>query len=139
MFFSRTRVAVLSALASVALAGSLAVTAAPASAAAGKIICKDDLCIQTLSVNTTTCYAVVATWANTAKFYGHFEMINEITGEYGNSPQQWWYAGGKNYHFTVEWTPIFTFTAIAWKYANGGYSKVGEVDFGIDPNSLACS
>jgi hypothetical protein len=149
MFFSRHRVALVSALALAALVGSLGLTTVPASASAvpastvpaavGKIICKDDLCIQTQSVNTSTCYAVVAAWANTAKFYGHFEMINEITGGYANSSQQWWYAGGKSTKFTADWTPVFTFRVIAWKDTNGSYSAIGTVNFGIDPNSSACS
>lgn len=113
--------------------------AAAVSADAGSIVCSGDLCIQTISVNTTYCLAVVAAWADTSNFKGHFEMavpsedyVQNSTG--GNKE---WYAGGANYKFTV---PFYGegagYQATAWRYNGSSYTDIGRVNFTINVPSF---
>lgn len=102
----------------------------------GDIVCGGDLCIQTNSVNTTACTAVVAAWANTSTFYGHFEL--SISGGFvANSNTQTWPAGGQNYKFNVHFNPHAEYEATAWGYNGGQYQNLGTVDFTINDAS-AC-
>ena len=145
MLFSKARMALISALASAALLGSLGLAALPANAAtgttnAGSIVCSGDLCIQTETVNTTVCLAVVAAWADTSDFTGHFEMAVPSVGYTQNSTggDKESIAGGANFKFTV---PFYGegvgYQATAWRHnSNGTYTNIGRVNFTINVPSF---
>jgi hypothetical protein len=138
--FSSKRTALLSALSSATLAGSLGLAALPAGAAtsspdAGWNICSDDICAQTISVNPTNCSAVVAVTAN-APFNGHFELVEDVTPKntVENSPTRQWSAGDQYQFNGIPFDGGGTnYQATAWRYdGNGGYTDVGQVNFTID-------
>jgi hypothetical protein len=136
--FSHRRVALLSALASASLAGSLGLAALPANAAVssphaiGQIVCSGDLCIQTNSVDLSNCTAVVAAWANNNNFYGHFEIVGPGSDQ-SSEPDQEWIAGGANNKFTVPYHGAGDgYQATAWQDNNGSYSNIGQINFGIE-------
>lgn len=148
----KPRMALLTALASAALVALLGTSAIPAAAAPamgaatanpiGSIVCGGDVCIQTQSANISNCTAVVAAWANTTTFFGHFEIVPlgpTITPGV-NSPggDKTWPAGGTNVKITI---PFYgspeTYQAIAWKRnANGSHTKIGTVNFTINVPSF---
>jgi hypothetical protein len=161
MFLSKRRAALLSALSAAALAGTIGMATLPASAATaipartaaapavntaavpaaiGSILCSGDLCIQTISANITTCVAVVAAWADTSNFTGHFEIAvpDELYVQNSTGGDRVWIAGGANYKFTV---PFFgegeTYQVSAWRHnSNGSYTRIGFVQFGINVPSF---
>jgi hypothetical protein len=130
--FSFRKMAILSGLSVATLIGPPVLGALPASAAGtGKILCGGDLCMQTLSVNDSTNNAVVAAWADTSNFYGHFEIICPY-GQYENSPNENWKAGGANYKFTNVILEYGAYDIIAWKDSSGKYTNIGEIDTEIN-------
>lgn len=117
-------------------------TAAPAGAAtqpsapvprAGSILCNGDLCIQTVSVNTSNHTAKVNAWADTRTVTGYFILqqppVNGI-GSFEYSPTRTWPAGGTHYTFT---TPLLhgTYWMFMYQGAPPG-SPIGDVGFGIN-------
>jgi hypothetical protein len=142
MFLSKPRMALVSALASATLVGSLGMATVPASAstprhvevpaAEGAILCNGDLCIQNEGYIGN--YVQVNAWAWNKNFFGHFELAWP-GGHYANStPNEWWYGDDGAHVFIV---PIvceypFTYIATAWRYTGGHYYQDGKVSFGLD-------
>jgi hypothetical protein len=119
-------------------------TAAPAGAAtqpstqapaAGSILCDGDLCLQTVSVNTTNHTAQVNAWANTTTLNpGFFTLLSPLNssgvGEALSSPVRKWPAGGTHFTFTV-WLLHGTYYMSAHAGKPPGVS-VGFKGFGIN-------
>jgi len=148
MIFRRRRVALLSALSAAALIGSLGGTAIPASAvtaapqavavsASYGVVCSGALCIQTQSVNITTCEAVIYAWANTS-FTGHFDMAVPSEDVLVHNPPagniQW--SSGEIAGFEM---PFYgqnvPYQATAWKLTST-YYDIGRVNFTINVPSF---
>jgi len=153
-----TVLAAVTAFASIGAAPALASQPAPAQPAgahaatavpmlrAGDILCSEDLCLQTLSINgPPNCNAVVREWPYTVNLYGHLEIAEPYNHHYfrnSTGGDHWWRAGIDGYNFTI---PYFSPTSEteqptnygdAWQRNNPGrlpanYSIVGEVQFGI--------
>lgn len=137
--FRRTALLVASAIS----AGTIGLGVLPASAAtvpavrAGSILCSGDLCLQTVSVNTTNHTVQVNAWADTKTINpGYFVLTtppnSSGVSEVGFSPVGDWPAGGKHYTFTVQLEHgTYDMTA----YSGGTLGKgavVGDKTFGVN-------
>jgi len=137
--FRRTALIAASAIS----AGTIGLGVLPASAAtvptarAGSILCSGDLCLQTVSVNTSNSTAQVNAWADTKNINpGYFTLStppnSSGVSEFAFSPVGNWPAGGKHYTFTVQLEHgTYDMTA----YSGGTLGKgtpVGDKTFGIN-------
>lgn len=119
-------------------ASSIGFGAIPANAAtprAGEILCGGDVCLQTISVNTSNHTAQVNGWANTSTLNPGFFILTSPPNASGVStsavsPVKTWPAGGT--HFT------FTIPLAGGAYEMSGYrgsppgTNVGNEFFGIN-------
>jgi hypothetical protein len=123
-------------------AGVLAVIGAVAAAcvvlvpfvlASGSNMCSGDLCIRTNRVTVSNCTAVIAAWAATSAFFGHFEIRPSIGGHQNSTPDKLWAAGGASYKFRVQLGGNgIGIQETAWRYNNPGYTAIGQVNSTID-------
>jgi hypothetical protein len=103
-------------------------TTVPASPDFG-IVCNRDICVQTQSINTGNSTAVVAVWANTYCFYGHFEMAIPATGWYQNTHPDTNWCPTQHPKFTVPYYGSgVSYQATAWQCC---YGDIGQVNFAI--------
>jgi hypothetical protein len=142
---ARSRITIVSLLAAVALAGSLALAATPAGAATahpakaavthvvpetkGSILCSGDLCIQYDGSIATCTIATVDAWADTTTESGHFEIEIPSEGYSQNSSSGTWVAGGAGFEFAVPLYPrAVGYTVIFYHDKN----SIGQVNFTIN-------
>ena len=76
-------------------------------AAAGSILCSGDVCLQTISYNTSNHTAKVNAWANTKTIANGYFVLNSPPNSSGISevafsPVQRWPAGGTHWTATIQ-------------------------------------
>jgi hypothetical protein len=93
-----------------------------------KPICSDDLCARWFDKTSTS--VMVDTWADTATFFGHFEIFVPNGAHYNSAPNKNWIGHGKGYDFKVGVYP-HAYECIAWKYnpKTHTYTDIGQVYF----------
>jgi hypothetical protein len=155
---TRSRMTIALLLGAVALAGSLALAAAPAGAATahpaqaaavhvvraesavlnsaelspdtkGKILCSGDLCIQYDGSFANCSEAAVDAWADATTESGHFQIKIPSVGYAQNSSSGTWKAGGAGFEFATPLYPEPTgYTVIFWHNGN----NIGQKNFTIN-------
>jgi hypothetical protein len=115
--------------------GALPADAATTQAAAGSVLCNGDVCLQTISVNTSNHTAQVNAWAATKTLNPGFFILSTPPDSSGvssfeYSPTKEWPAGGTHYTFTI---PLLhgTYDMTAYSGKPPG-TLVGNKTFGIN-------
>jgi hypothetical protein len=125
------------------MVGSVGLGALPANAATagpnarpshaiGKILCRGDLCVQTLRCSDHDKVVSINVWANNRPFFGHFSLNDPNGKSYNSRPKKAnYFPGHPRYEFTVGLLAGELYHAKAWKESGGEYYNIGEVHFSV--------